>query len=131
MKEIIKTYFENKKDIVVVYLFGSYAKDKANKYSDVDVAVLLDESFPTEKYTDKQIEIAKDLSGLLDKNVDAVVLNRAGSFLKFRVLKEGEIIYESKRRTRDFEACSLIEYFDFLPVKNRIESTLLEKLKQA
>jgi predicted nucleotidyltransferase len=38
----IKSFFENEKDIVAVYLFGSYASGKVRSRSDIDLAILFD-----------------------------------------------------------------------------------------
>jgi len=128
----IKDILKQDNSIIVVYLFGSQIKDKSNKYSDIDIAILFDDKVKEEKYTDKQIAIINNLSSVLSKEIDAIVLNRAPLFLKYHILKEGIKIYEKPdREQHDFEAKAIVEYFDFLPIKNRIENGLLTKIKEA
>jgi len=43
IKSLIRTILKNKKDLSC-YLFGSYAKNKANKESDVDILILFDKN---------------------------------------------------------------------------------------
>ena len=38
----LKAYFEDKSEVIAVYLFGSHAKNKADRSSDVDIGILLD-----------------------------------------------------------------------------------------
>ena len=128
----IKGYFSGIKGVLCAYLFGSVAADKDNPYSDVDIAVLYDDSVAPSEYTDKQIDLSVELSRLLDRNVDIIILNNAGPFLKFQVIQNGARVYENPaRNSRAFEAYSLIEYFDFLPLKNMLESSLIRRIKEA
>ena len=131
-KEKLNEYFKSKNEVLAVYLFGSTARGKENAYSDVDIAILYDDSVPASEYTDRQISLIVELSAIINKNVDVVVLNRAGAYLKFQVMREGVRIYESpKRQGRPFEARAMIEYFDFLPIKTRIENAIIAKLRKA
>jgi hypothetical protein len=96
-----------------------------------NIAILFDNGAKEQNYTDKQIDIATNLSGILNKEIDVIILNRAPLFLKYHILKEGVKIYERHDRCEhNFEAKTIIEYLDFLPVKNRIESGLLAKIKE-
>jgi len=76
-----------------LYLFGSFANDKASQYSDIDIAIeteglLKDEDFISLK------EKVDDLKTL--RKIDIVYLNKSIG-LKNVVKKEGILIYESKR----------------------------------
>ena len=44
--EIIKNYFEDKSDVLTVYLFGSTVKGTARDNSDIDIGVLFIEDSP-------------------------------------------------------------------------------------
>ena len=130
--EKISNVFKKEGALLAVYLFGSYASGNPHRYSDVDMAVLFDKTTNPEDYTDKQIDLVVSLGRLLGREADVVVLNRAGSFLKYNVLKNGLRVYERPdRNERDFEARAIVEYFDFLPIKNRIEEGILSKIKKA
>ncbi len=130
--EKISNVFKKESAILAAYLFGSYISGNPNRYSDIDIAVLFDNAVNPKEYTDKQIDMVVDLSRLLGREADVIILNRAGSFLKYNVLKNGLRVYERPDRNgRSFEARAMVEYFDFLPIKNRIEEGILSKIKKA
>lgn len=127
---VINSILKKDDSILAVYLFGSQVKGSPNKYSDIDIAILFDNQTKGEEYTEKQIAIINSLSEAINREVDAVILNRAPLFLKYHILKEGIKIYERPDRIEHaFEANAIIEYFDFLPIKDRIESALINKIK--
>lgn len=130
--DLIKNILKNYNSILAVFLFGSQIKGKTNRYSDIDIGILFGNEVKVQDYTDKQIEITNNLNGALKREVDIIILNRAPLFLKYLVLKEGLKIYEHPDRTdHSFEARAIIEYLDFLPIKNRIENGILTKIKEA
>ena len=127
----IKDYFAGEKDVLCVYLFGSTAKGKENRFSDVDIAILFDSNVPEGQYTQKCLTIMNNVSRVLNRDVDVVVLNRASSFLKFQIIKNGLRIYERLGRTkRHFEAKAIMEYFDFLPIRRKLEIALINNIKE-
>lgn len=131
IKNVIREYFGKQESVLCVYLFGSTATAKENKFSDVDVAVLFDNSLPQEQYTQKSLSIMDELSSILDRNMDVLALNKASSFLKFQIIKDGLLIYERRDRVkRDFEANAIVEYFDFLPVRKKLETALIKSIKE-
>lgn len=130
--DLIKNFFLKDNSILTVYLFGSQVKDKANKYSDIDIAILFDDTVKEREYSGRQIASITSLTEALGKEVDVIVLNRASLFLKYHILKYGIKVYERPHRNEhNFEAYAIMQYFDFLPIKNRIENGLLSKIKGA
>lgn len=128
----LKNYFSSQKEVLCVYLFGSQASGKENTYSDVDIAVLFEPNLTQEKRTEKRLSLIDRLSSILNKDVDVVVLNEASSFLRFQIIKEGKRIYERvDRDEHSFEANTIVEYFDFLPVRRRMETAMLNNIKRA
>lgn len=128
----LKGYFSTQKEVLCVYLFGSQAKGKQNNYSDVDIAVLFEPNLTQEERTEKRLSLMDNLSSILNKDVDVVALNDANSFLRFQVIKEGQRIYErSDRDEHNFEANTIVEYFDFLPIRQRLETTMMNNIKRA
>ena len=83
---ILKTLQEQnsvyKKDGVnIVGLFGSFANDKNDKYSDIDIAYSIDYPLFTKKFSDgfskilKLEDIKNELETLFHKKIDFVSLN--------------------------------------------------------
>lgn len=131
MVDLINKIFKKDDSILAVYLFGSQVKGKPHKYSDVDIAVLFEDTIKKQDYTDKQIAIMPNLSKILNKETDVIILNQASLFLRYHIFKDRIKIYERPdRNEHDFEALAIIQYFDFLPIRNRIENGLLTKIKE-
>jgi len=131
IENIVKNYFNKQNRILCVYLFGSIATGTENKFSDVDIAVLFDNNVPPVQYTQRQLCIMDELSRILDKDVDVVVLNTANSFLKFIIIKTGRKVYDEANRTdHNFEVRVIREYFDFLPVRKKLEEALINHIKR-
>ena len=128
-KQVIKDYFVHKKQVLSVYLFGSVAKGKENRFSDVDIAVLFDFSVDKGRYTDKCLFIMDGLSKTLNRNIDVAVLNNASSFFKSHILKNGIKIYEKPgSNVNNFRAQSIVEYLDYLPIRKRLEKAVIDKI---
>lgn len=127
-REIVK-YFVRHKDVVCVYLFGSTVSGKMHSSSDVDIAVLLEQSLPQTEYSRRNLLLMDDLSQIMNKDIDIVILNNANCFLKYQIIKNGFRIYEH-RKNRKFEARAIVEYFDFLPIRQRLEQAFIRHIRE-
>lgn len=122
---ILKKVLRKEKRVLFGYLFGSQASRNAISKSDVDVAVYLDENH-SKDFFDERLRLIARLSRGLKKDADVVVLNTASPFLRYVVLKEGEVVFEKdKGRRIDYELKSMNEYFDFKPVRQMYHKKLL------
>jgi hypothetical protein len=78
----IRRALEVRPEVLEAYLFGSVARGDAQRHSDVDVAVYLDESRPAAQGYGPAAEIAADVMAAPGENrVDLVALNRASPLL--------------------------------------------------
>ncbi|AAM23974.1 putative nucleotidyltransferase [Caldanaerobacter subterraneus subsp. tengcongensis MB4] len=104
------SYLQEKYDIKLVYVFGSYAKGTNRKNSDLDIAVLLGGDYTLFE----KLELIGDLVEIFKRDdVDLVILNEANSVLRHQVIKYGKIIFEESEDVRvDFEVKTLREYMD-------------------
>ena len=70
----IAAYFRNKREVIAVYLFGSYAEGKERPLSDIDIGILLDRM---EHSTIKEVKnkFIVELSRILRKDIHLVILN--------------------------------------------------------
>lgn len=115
IEAVLRSYFETRPEVRLAYLFGSQATGKANRLSDVDVAVLTDPSRVKKNLPyGYKAEIGTDLMNLLKiDRVDVVLLNEATPFLRHQVLKTGKALFASDPRTRvQFEAQEMSRYPD-------------------
>lgn len=110
----IKNYFKTQ-PVVVVYFFGSIATGLENSQSDVDIAVLFDDSVKKETRFQKKLEILGVLTSILRRDdVDVVILNDSPVALKFSAIQPAKIIYEKDTYKKVlFEAKALSDYQDY------------------
>jgi len=114
IKEKITPIFKSYPEIKLVYFFGSMARGDSGPLSDYDFAVYADEK-RKEKVFDLKFSLQDRISRALGTDkVDVVMLDIAQSpELKFNIIKEGKLIYETEPHKLIVEPKILNEYFDF------------------
>lgn len=114
----MKPILEVKPEITFAYLFGSVSKGTAGPLSDIDIAVYLEPSYQHSSagYGYKS-EIISELSQLFAKKVDLVILNKANTLLKHRVISSGTLIFSrSNEERRYFHEQTVRNYLDLKPL---------------
>ncbi len=131
LKEKIIEYFQNKKEVIAVYLYGSVVTGKAVMASDVDIALL------TTPYRDlienqrDRVRHQTEISGLIRRDVDLVFLQEAGELLSLQILSRGQIIFEADKEThRSFRAYRLIKCLDFQFLEDRKKRGMITAMKE-
>ena len=113
ISELIKSYFINDKSIICVYLFGSVALNLETQKSDIDIAILINEDLKID-YLDYDLNISSELTEILHKPIDIVILNEATPLLYFRILKYGKLILDKEPDKRaEYEMKILSYYYDY------------------
>ena len=91
IKKKIQKFFEDRSEVLAVYLFGSYVKNRENRDSDIDLGVLIDH-----QSISRSSEIIKEytvgLARAVRKDFHIVVMNRAGEELLAQIFKNGSCI---------------------------------------
>lgn len=98
------------------YLFGSQARGTAGVTSDTDVAVYLRDGLTQSRRWSAEDSVAQALHriGIPTDRLDLVVLNRVGLLLRFRVIRDGRLLFERAPAQRiQFEAQTMQRYFDW------------------
>ncbi len=123
-------FLSKQEHVRLVYLFGSVAKGKAGKLSDVDIAVLLDESLDKKQRFDLQLELISDISELLKTDkIDLVVINEAPLSLKFEIIKANcPLFVRDGMEKIDFEQMVMSRYLDRRYYEKRASSEFLKKV---
>ncbi|MCS7198325.1 MAG: nucleotidyltransferase domain-containing protein [Candidatus Bipolaricaulota bacterium] len=118
--------------VSALYLFGSVVHGALTPLSDLDVAVFLPESVPSEEYFDRRLQMTLDLMELLRASeIDLVILNHAPPLLKYKVVTTGKLLYSRDERALNrFELRVLTEYLDFKPVLDMQFEYLQRRLKE-
>lgn len=125
MEETLKNFFKKGRGVVALYLFGSHAKKSKRVPEDIDVAVLYERTSTPDP---RQIlEMQESLSGLLKKDVDLVVMNRANPILKHQIFGEGKLLLNNNPSLlNEFFSRSLSEYDEIKRVRRPIEQSILK-----
>lgn len=119
MISILKDYFEKRDDILMAFLFGSYAKDISHRESDIDIAIYFRPKSGCLEWEEFDIkyegedETWLDLEILLSQNIDLVVLNRARSSIAASAINGIPIIIKDRGLYLDFMLRVTLEAEDF------------------
>ena len=119
--------------VALAYLFGSAATGRMTPFSDVDIALVLDESH-TNVSNRLKFELALEAEiaercGL--SQVDVRVINNAPLVLRGQVVTDGILLYARDEETRvDFETRTRSEYFDFLPVAEYVREAFFDDVRE-
>ncbi len=117
MKKALNEKLKSLDNIEFAYLFGSYAREQEREKSDVDIAV-----FFKQNTLDARLELCYELSRLIKKEVDLVVLNDVKNlFLLEAVFKEGKLLKDSPLRV-DFELSKEHDILDYKELKRVINA---------
>lgn len=116
---LLKPYFEKREDVVMAFLFGSWATGRYARESDVDIAVYFKpdsgrmewEEFDA-KYNGEDV-IWHDLEQILGIDVDLLVLNRAASSIADSAISGLPIIIKDRSLYLDFMLRVTSEAIDF------------------
>lgn len=119
----------NKYALIAVYLFGSEAKGTSGKLSDIDIAVLFNNKTDKSGRFDMRLRISSELSSIMNKTVEVVVLNDSPIQLSYEVIKHGNLILCNDRSAQiDFETETLSKYLDRRYYDKRHAELVLEKI---
>lgn len=128
----LRRFFSRKREVEFAYLFGSLAKGKNNKLSDIDIAVYVDENIVNKKSYSFGYEaslIADLMDELHTNDIDVVLLNRATPLLAHRVIRDGIVLCSKNDPKRiNFQVHSLQQYIDTEKIRHIKEKYLRERL---
>lgn len=93
IESIVADYCSTRPEIVACYLFGSRATGRAGSGSDIDLAFLVAGSLSRQEHFELRMKYFSDLSGLLRKEIDVVILNDVGEVLLGQIFAKGKAIY--------------------------------------
>jgi predicted nucleotidyltransferase len=114
VKRLLKKLIEKirkEKNVNAIILFGSYAKKRATPISDIDICVIL-------KKIDEKTK--SRISALENEKIQIVFWDEIHLALKFRVLKEGKVLYvKDINFLNSLKAETISRFLDFKPILER------------
>ena len=124
----ITNYYKDKKDIIAVYLFGSYASHKEKDFSDIDIAILL--AHPALQHaTAVQTECITQLGRILKKDVHPVILNTASETIIKQIFQKGKCLaVNDNKEHAKFKMTAFSKILDFSYYHKQMQSGFLKSL---
>lgn len=111
--------------VLLVYVFGSYARGDIGPLSDLDIAVLLTRTASVAHSRADLIGAFSTLSG--HTSVDLIILNQTPIELAYSVISQGKVLYARTLAERvEYEANVLGRYGDYLPFLRAQREDILE-----
>jgi predicted nucleotidyltransferase len=124
-------YFDDKPEVIAVYLFGSQAIGKTDLSSDVDIGILLDTN-DRRIQTEKRNKYMVDLADILRKEVHPVIFNSAGEELMRQIFTKGKcILVKNEKQLSLFKMTMLARIADYGYYRNRMQSGLISKIMES
>jgi len=111
---IIEPLMKNR-DVLTIYLFGSYARGREKPFSDIDICVVADRDANRD-------EILSHSS----KKIDISVFHDLPLSMRFRVIKEGKLLFSrDELKLHRTIVATIKSYLDFKPhIMRRIEHVI-------
>ena len=130
IEDKIRDYFKNEREVLAVYLFGSYAAGKKQHFSDIDIGILLDRdqlSMGKELRTKYIVELTR----ILRKDIHPVILNLASEELLKQIFQKGEcILTKDAKKLARFRMMKFVEIADFDYYRGQMQSGLIRKVME-
>lgn len=111
-------------NVILVYLFGSFATGRPHRFSDVDVGVYFRE-FSLSGF----LKVHGALSRALKLDVDTVPLNNAPPLLRYEILRNGKRLISRDETIRiAYESRAILEGLDEKPLIEAIREANLRRV---
>ena len=126
----ITAFFENKKDIVAVYLFGSYAGGKERTSSDVDLALLFG-NCDREAVNQRLDEYLVALSRNLRKDAHLIAMDFAGEELLKQIFKKGKcLVVSDPKKLAYFKMIAFTKIVNFEYYRSQMQKGIIRKVME-
>ena len=94
--KLVRNYFRQKPEVLMSFIFGSYAAGRETSGSDFDIAVYFRDSEKTDYSNEDQIRL--EVTEILHQDIDLVCLNGAPASLVSDVIKTGIPLFIRDRK---------------------------------
>lgn len=108
MVEIIREIFS---DVMAIYIFGSYGTEFENEKSDIDIAVLLENNFPSDEYDLKVKDCILRLNIKYGREIDLINIRKVSTVFMYDIIMNGKLIFRIKdSKVDEFEMYVISKY---------------------
>ncbi len=122
----------DKKDIGIIYLYGSFAEGKSTKLSDIDIGIVFSNQKILKNSGKLNNEFFKHFAEEIDLpyELDIIFLQDASLELQYGVICKGKPLYFKSREFKDtYEENVINNYLDFQPVRATFDKAMMERFK--
>ena len=112
------------------YLYGSYGRGKPHPFSDLDIAVFVDDNADLTQCLELELSLSVKVDRLIDHTVSSEVrvINHMPLSIQGKILFDGQLIYTCNEVNRiNFETRTRLLYFDFLPVIQGYQKAYIQR----
>ena len=121
--ESLKSSLDNRQEVLLAFLFGSFAGKRIRRSSDVDIGILF-KSVPGIHAIN---DLREELSSILQREVDLAILNHASPVLNMQILKNGILLYARDRKHfHRFFVDTVNQYDDLKRIRKPCEESVLK-----
>ena len=107
-------------------LFGSAARGRTTRGSDLDVGVLLEPEAATTLW-----EIEGTLGEAMRRPVDLIDLRRAPPLLRFEIARDGRVLLERQEGDwKRFKVRALLDWWDWAPTARSLHRLAAQRLRR-
>jgi predicted nucleotidyltransferase len=128
--ENITIFFENKKDIIAVYLFGSYADGKERTFSDVDLAIFFgnrDREAVNQRLDEYLVSLSRDLR----KDTHLIAMDFAGEALLKQIFKKGKcLVVNDSKKLAYFKMIAFKKIVNFNYYRSQMQKGIIRKVME-
>jgi predicted nucleotidyltransferase len=113
-------------EVRLAVLFGSVARGKATRRSDVDLGISVE---PDTSAVRRKVQA--ELERAACRSLDVVFLDGAPPLLRFEISKDGVLLFQKEGHLwTDFKARAMVDWWDWAPLAKRIEDAAIERLRE-
>jgi len=129
--DVFPCFLENQ-PVSLAYLYGSVTTGRTTPFSDVDIALLVDEDLSPLERLKLTLRIQLDLADHADiSNADVRIINDAPLVFRGRVVGDALLVYARDEQERvEFETTTRLRYFDYQPVHKRLQDAFFADLRE-
>jgi predicted nucleotidyltransferase len=114
----LRDYFSQREDVLMSFIFGSWAKDQEGLESDLDIAVYFKPKtgileWQGDSYFETEKKIWLEIEKIVEREVDFLVLNRAPATVADTALRGIPVVIKDRKSYMDFLLKVTSEAIDF------------------
>jgi predicted nucleotidyltransferase len=115
----LSQYYHGKTEVLFGYLFGSYAQNRYDHGSDIDIGIYLTNYDGELKFKYKLEETVK-LQEMFNRNIDLIIINEAPPLLRHEIFRHG-ILFKDQDHSFliEFRVNNFYKYLDQSFIINR------------